>query len=99
MRFVLFKKIKILQQFLTKFLQTKNNNFKSFRFFVKSMRTIIRKVILDNLMQKQIEFILIVEFLRMRIDLFFSWLLKDTALVRKIIHTHTEERSLIWSYI
>ena len=59
MRFVLFKKIKILQQFLIKFLQTKNNNFKSFRFFfAKSMLTIIRKVILDNLMQKQIEFII-----------------------------------------
>ena len=58
MHFVLFKKIKTLQQFLIKFLQTKNNNFKSFRFFAKSMLTIIRKVILDNLMQKEIEFII-----------------------------------------
>ena len=58
MRFVLFKKIKILQQFLITFLQTENNNFKSFRFFAKSMLTIIRKVILDNLMQKEIEFII-----------------------------------------
>ena len=57
MRFVLFKKIKILQQFLIKFLQTKTNNFKSFHFFAKSMLVIIRKVILDNLMQKEIEFI------------------------------------------
>ena len=57
MRFVLIKKIKILQQFLIKFLQTKSNNFKSFRFFAKSMLTIIRKVILDNLMQKEIEII------------------------------------------
>ena len=58
MRFVLFKKIKFLQQFLIKFLQTKNNNFKSFRFFAKSMLTFIRKVILDNLMQKEIKFII-----------------------------------------
>ena len=58
MRFVLFKKIKFLQQFLIKFLQTKNNNFKSFRFFAKSMLTIIRKVILDNSMQKEIKFII-----------------------------------------
>ena len=58
MRFVLFKKIEILQQFLIKFLQTKDNNFKSFRFFAKSMLTIIRKVILDILMQKEIEFII-----------------------------------------
>ena len=57
MRFVLFKKIKILQQFLIKFLQTKNNNFKSFCFFAKSMLAIIRKMIVDNLMQKEIEFI------------------------------------------
>ena len=56
--FVLFKKTKILQQFLTNFLHTKNNNFKSFRFLAKSMLTIIRKVILDNLMQKEIEFII-----------------------------------------
>ena len=28
----------------------------------------------------------------MRIDLHFVWLLKDTAFVRKISHTHTEER-------
>ena len=59
MRFVLFKKIKILQQFLIKFLQMKNNSFKSFCFFAKSMLTIIRKMILDNLMQKEIEFIII----------------------------------------
>ena len=58
MRFVLFKKIKFLQQFLIKFLQTKNNNFKSFRFFAKSMLTFIRKVILDNLMQKETKFII-----------------------------------------
>ena len=58
MCFVLFKKIKILHQFLFKFLQTKNNNFKSFRFFAKSMLTIIRKMILDILMQKEIEFII-----------------------------------------
>ena len=58
MRFVLFKKIKILQQFLITFLQTKNKNFKSFRFFAKSMLMIIRKVILDNIMQKEIEFII-----------------------------------------
>ena len=58
MRFVLFKKIKILQQFLIKFLQTKYNNFKSFRIFAKSMLTIIRKVIFDNLIQKEIEFII-----------------------------------------
>ena len=58
MCFVLFKEIKKLQQFLIKFLQTKSNNFKSFRFFAKSMLTIIRKVILDNLMQKEIEFII-----------------------------------------
>ena len=58
MCFVLFKEIKNLQQFLIKFLQTKSNNFKSFRFFAKSMLTIIRKVILDNLMQKEIEFII-----------------------------------------
>ena len=57
MRFVLFKKIKILQQFLIKFRQTKTDNFKSFHFFAKSMLRIIRKVILDNLMQKEIEFI------------------------------------------
>ena len=57
MRFLLFKKMKILQQFLIKFLQTKNNNFKSFRFFAKSMLAIIRKMIVDNLMQKEIEFI------------------------------------------
>ena len=61
MRFVLIKKIKILQQFLIKFLQTKSNNFKSFRFFAKSMLTIIRKVILDNLMQKEIEIIIRVQ--------------------------------------
>ena len=49
-----------LPKFLIKFLQTKNNNFKSFRFFfAKSMLTIIRKVILDNLMQKEIEFIIL----------------------------------------
>ena len=71
------------------------------------MLTIIRKVILDNLMQKEIEFIMSaknlelvckpeVEFLRMRIHLHFAWLLlKDTALVRKLSHTHTEERNLI----
>ena len=58
MRFVLFKKIKLLKQFLIKFLQTKNNNFKSFRFFAKSMLTIIRTVILDNLIEKQTEFII-----------------------------------------
>ena len=58
MRFVLFKKTKILSQFLIKFLQTKNYNFKSFHFFAKSMLTIIRKVILDNLMQKEIGFII-----------------------------------------
>ena len=58
MHLVLFNKIKILQQFLIKFLQTKNNNFKSFRFFAKSMLTIIKKVILDNLIQKEIEFII-----------------------------------------
>ena len=58
MRFVLFKKIKILQQFLIKILQTKNDNFKSFHSFAKSMLTIIRKVIVDILMQKEIEFFL-----------------------------------------
>ena len=58
MRFVLLKKIKILQQFLIKFLQTKNNKFKSFRFFAKSMLTIIREMILDILMQKEIKFII-----------------------------------------
>ena len=56
--FCIFLKIEILQQFLIKFLQTKSNNFKNFRFFAKSMLTIIRKVILDNLMQKEIEFII-----------------------------------------
>ena len=58
MRFVLFKKIKIVLQFLITFLQTKNKNFKSFHFFAKSMLMIIRKVILDNITQKEIEFII-----------------------------------------
>ena len=58
MRFVLFKKIKVLQQFLIKFLHTKNNDFKSFCFFAKSMLTIFRKVILDNLIQTEIELII-----------------------------------------
>ena len=57
MRFVLFKKIKKFTAVFDQVLQTKTNNFKSFQFFAKSMLTIIRKVILDNLMQKEIEFI------------------------------------------
>ena len=70
----------------------KSNNFKSFRFFAKSMLKFIRSVILDNLMQKEVELVCKpeVEFLRLRIDLHSAWLLKDTALVRKLRpHPHT----------
>ena len=59
MRFVLFKKNKSFTAvFEQVFLHTKNNNFKSFRFFAKSMLTIFRKVILDNLIQTEIELII-----------------------------------------
>ena len=50
--------MKILEQILINFLQTKNNNFKSFRFFAKSMLMIIGKVTPDILMQNEIEFII-----------------------------------------
>ena len=86
---------------MIKFLQTKNNNFKGFRFFAKSMLTIVRKVILDISVQKETKFIQYqsaknlefackpeVEFLHMRINLHFAWHLKDTvlAVARKISH-------------
>ena len=58
MRFVISKNMKILEQILINFLQTKNNNFKSFRFFAKSMLMIIGKVTPDILMQNEIEFII-----------------------------------------
>ena len=65
------------------------------------MLTIVRKVILDISMQKEIEFIQYqsaknlefackpeVELLHMRINLHFAWYLKDTvlAVARKISH-------------
>ena len=58
MRFAISKNMKILEQILINFLQTKNNNFKSFRFFAKSMLMIIGKVTPDILMQNEIEFII-----------------------------------------
>ena len=58
MRFAISKNMKILEQILNNFLQTKNNNFKSFRFFAKSMLMIIGKVTPDILMQNEIEFII-----------------------------------------